>query len=217
MTNWLERAKNEIQTPLGKSTANAAVRTLTSVMAVLPSEEFPSNGSNGSTDSLGRQDLESGIKNPFYEEGAAEDLRLPGISPEFAARLSVSALADIAAGDIPLAQVQAFEEAAIAREVGDLREFFEERAGILEHDAGLPRPQAELEAARMTATLARNRGYLWASLRGALAEHPVLLAQVPDTPGPIDALPLGVATLAVLPGRRVVRQGRFIGEHEATA
>jgi hypothetical protein len=34
------------------------------------------------------------------------------------------------------------------RETEDLKEFFEERAGILEYDAGLPRPEAELEAAR---------------------------------------------------------------------
>ncbi len=31
----------------------------------------------------------------------------------------------------------------------DLRDHFEERAGILEYDAGLPRPEAELEAAGM--------------------------------------------------------------------
>ncbi|MGH8584637.1 MAG: hypothetical protein ACREWE_00080 [Gammaproteobacteria bacterium] len=108
---------------------------------------------------------------------------------EFAPRLSAEDLNDIAAGDIPLGTVQAFEQAAVDREAEDLREFFEERAGILEHDAGLPRPEAELEAARITAILARNRGYLWASLRAALAGYPVLLAQVPDMPGPVDALP----------------------------
>jgi hypothetical protein len=37
---------------------------------------------------------------------------------------------------------------------------FEERAAILEHDAGLSRPEAERQAARITTTLARNRGYL---------------------------------------------------------
>lgn len=45
-----------------------------------------------------------------------------------------------------------FKPALIA-ETEDLREHFEERAGILEYDAGLPRPEAELEAARITATL----------------------------------------------------------------
>lgn len=74
-------------------------------------------------------------------------------------------------------------------ETEDLKEFFEERAGILEYDAGLPRAQAELEAARITATLARNRGYLWASLRAALAEYPALLTVLPDRPGQVDALP----------------------------
>lgn len=46
--------------------------------------------------------------------------------------------------------VQAFEQAAIARESEDLREHFEERVAIIEHDAGLPRAEAELEAARST-------------------------------------------------------------------
>ncbi|MGH8591008.1 MAG: hypothetical protein ACREXX_17275 [Gammaproteobacteria bacterium] len=91
---------------------------------------------------------------------------LSGVSPEFTARLSPEDLADIAAGDIPLGTVQVFEAAAIAREAEDLKKFFDERAAILEHDAGLPRPEAELEAARITATLARNRGYLWASPAG---------------------------------------------------
>lgn len=59
-----------------------------------------------------------------------------------------------------LGTVQALEQAAIAREAEDLREHFKERAGILEYDAGLPRPEAEIESARITATLARNRGYL---------------------------------------------------------
>jgi hypothetical protein len=107
---------------------------------------------------------------------------LPGVSPDLAARLSNEDLEDIAAGDIPLGAVQAFEQTAIAREAEDLAEFFEERSAILEFDAHLARPQAELEAARMTATVARNRGYLWASLRTALAGYPELLAKVPDRP-----------------------------------
>lgn len=53
---------------------------------------------------------------------------LSGVSPEFAARLSPEDLADIAAGDILPATVQAFEQAVIAREAEDLREFFEERS-----------------------------------------------------------------------------------------
>ncbi len=142
---------------------------------------------------------------------------LEGVSPEFAARLSAEDLGDIAAGDIPLGTVQAFEEAAIAREAEDLKEFFEERAGILEHDASLPRPEAEIEAARMTATLARNRGCLWSSLRAALAHYPALLTVLPDEPGQVDALPFGVAKVAVPPGGRVVRQGAFTGAQEVKA
>lgn len=130
---------------------------------------------------------------------------LSRVSPEFA---------DIAAGDIPMGTVQAFEQAAIAREAEDLREFFEERAGILEYDGGLPRPEAEREAGRITATLARNRRYLWTSLRAALAGYPALLSQLPATPGPVDTLPLGVARLAVLKDRRVMKQGVFAGEHQ---
>jgi hypothetical protein len=105
----------------------------------------------------------------------------------------------------------------------DLREHFEERAAVLEHDAGMARPEAELEAARITATLARNRGYLWTCLRSALAGYPLLLAQVPDRPGPIHSLPFGTARVHVRTeaeieaariGRTVVRQGDFTGAPE---
>ncbi|MGH8565662.1 MAG: hypothetical protein ACREXW_16840 [Gammaproteobacteria bacterium] len=82
--------------------------------------------------------------------------------------------------------------APVQAEAEDLKEFFEERAAILEYDAGLPRSDAELEAGRLTATLARNRGYLWHSLRAALAGYPALLTVLPDTPGPVDALPPSV-------------------------
>jgi len=112
-------------------------------------------------------------------------------------------------GFTPSAQVQLPEQAAIAPEAEDLQEYFEERSAILKH-AGLPRAEAELEAARMTATLARNRGYLWASLRAALVEYPALAPLVPATPGT-------VATVAVLKGGRAVRQGAFTGAHEVKA
>ena len=95
----------------------------------------------------------------------------------------------------------------------DLREHFEERAGILEYDAGLPRAQAELEAARITVTYARNCCCQWASLRVALSAYPELLASLPEKVGPVDSLPLGVSKVAVLSGRRVLRQGVFTGEH----
>ena len=150
--------------------------------------------------------------------------------PKFAARLSPEDLEDIATGDIPLGTVQAFEAATIARETEDLREAFEERAG-------LARPDAEIEAARITVTYARNKGYLWASLRSALAGYPILAAQVLDTASKVDSLPLGMARVhvregakpgpvsgsiviaeaeleAARKGRRVVRQGTFPGAQE---
>ncbi len=92
--------------------------------------------------------------------------------------------------------------------VEDLAEHWNERAAILEYDAGLPRAQAEEQAAAMTATLARNRAYPWQALRLALAERPDLAAQVPDEPGPVDRLLWGPARLAILPSRRVIPQGR---------
>jgi hypothetical protein len=99
---------------------------------------------------------------------------LPGVSSEFAARLSAEDLGDIAAGDIPQGTVHAFEAAVVVREAEDLKEAFKERSAILQHDAGLPRAEAELEAARLTATLARNRRYAWTSLCEALRGYPVL-------------------------------------------
>lgn len=98
----------------------------------------------------------------------------------------------------------------------DLREHFEERAAILEHEAGLPRHTAELEAARMTCTLARNNGYTWASLRAALAGHDSFVAAPPSKDGVVDGLPLGLAKLVVLKDKdkRVVRQGVFNGPQE---
>jgi hypothetical protein len=127
---------------------------------------------------------------------------LSGVSPEFAARRSAEDLEDIAAGEIPLETVHAFEAAAIAGEAEDLRELSEERAGILEFDAGLPRADAQLEAARITATYARNRGYLWASLPAALSGYAALSPQVPGRPGPVDSLPFGTARVHVREGRQ---------------
>ena len=58
----------------------------------------------------------------------------------------------------------------------------EERAAILEYDAGLPRAEADLEAARITATLARDRRYLWAFLRAALVDPPSCCPRCPTGP-----------------------------------
>jgi hypothetical protein len=80
--------------------------------------------------------------------------------------------------------------------------------------AGLPRLEAERLAAQLTATLARNRSYSWASLRSALSDYPVLAAQVPATDGAVGRHALGLPTVAVLKGWRVVRQGAFVGSQE---
>ncbi|GBE09464.1 hypothetical protein BMS3Abin12_00008 [bacterium BMS3Abin12] len=95
----------------------------------------------------------------------------------------------------------------LAEAVEELKEYWSERAGILEHYAHLPRRDAEEHAAAMTATLARNRAYPWRALRLALASRPDLAAEVPDTLAPTDRLLWGPARLAIIPGRRVVPQG----------
>ena len=86
---------------------------------------------------------------------------------------------------------EAREEAAITREAEDLREAFEERVGMLEHDAGLPRAEAELQAARIVATVARNRRYAWASLRAALASYPSCWLRCPICPARWTPCPWG--------------------------
>jgi hypothetical protein len=101
------------------------------------------------------------------------------------------------------AQAVTGEAAAVATEASDLREFFEERTAILEHDAGLPRPEAE--AARITAMYARNRGSPWASLRAALSRYPVLAAQLPDRRGPVDSLARPRSTCARAPSPALSR------------
>jgi hypothetical protein len=97
--------------------------------------------------------------------------------------------------------------AKITEQAEDLAEHFNERAAILEHDANLSRETAEIEAAKMTATLARNKGYQWAALRLAFASYPSILAKLPDRPGVVDTLPLGVAKLAIHPRHGVMPQG----------
>jgi hypothetical protein len=111
----------------------------------------------------------------------------PGISPEFAARLSPEDLADIASGDLAPETVQQYEQAAVAREAENLREFFEERTAIPEHDAGLPRAGGRT---------------------GGRPDH--------GDPGPESGLSVGVPAIGALgiprsrvPGARHARPGRF--------
>jgi hypothetical protein len=70
----------------------------------------------------------------------------PTLSPDLASRLSPEDLADIAAGDIPLGTIQQYEQAAIAREAEDLREFLEERVGTPSCPA--PTPSLRLPSSR---------------------------------------------------------------------
>jgi hypothetical protein len=51
---------------------------------------------------------------------------------------------------------------------------------------------------------------------GPLADTPPCLPQ-PDRPGPVDALPLRLPTLAVLKDKRVLRQGASRGAPEVKA
>jgi len=74
-----------------------------------------------------------------------------------------------------VASVRPESEPAMPAESKELKGF-EGKTGILEHGAGLPRPDAEIEAARITATLARNRSSSLASLRAALGGIPPLAA-----------------------------------------
>jgi hypothetical protein len=86
--------------------------------------------------------------------------------------------------------------------IEDLREHFEERAAILEYEAGLPRPEAEEQARRATALLARNLGAPWAALREALGDE-----SLPDTDEPVDrlVLPLPIWCAGLTP--KPIRQG----------
>ncbi len=84
-----------------------------------------------------------------------------------------------------------------------LREHFEERAAILEYDGGLPRPEAEEQARRSTALLARNIGAPWAALRQAVED-----ASLPDTPEPVTHTPYPLPAWATTPdGKTVIPQG----------
>jgi hypothetical protein len=86
----------------------------------------------------------------------------------------------------------------------DLLEYFNERAAILEFDAGLSRAEAEEQARRATALLARNRGAPWCALRAALGDQ-----SLPDTNEPVDRLPYPLPTWCVLPNGKPIRQGVF--------
>lgn len=111
-------------------------------------------------------------------------------------------LAALAHGDIPLGTVQAFEQAAIAREAADLREAFEERAGILEYDA------------RPTHGTGATCGHPYGR-RSRIT--PPCWPRCPTRPGRWTPYPWGVAEVAVRKDGRVVWQGAFTGAQEVKA
>jgi hypothetical protein len=84
-----------------------------------------------------------------------------------------------------------------------LREHFEERAAILEYDGGLSHAEAEEQAKRSTALLARNMGAPWAALRQAVRD-----LSLPDTPHPVTHTPYPLPEWATTPdGQAVIPQG----------
>jgi hypothetical protein len=85
-----------------------------------------------------------------------------------------------------------------------LREHYEERAGILEHDGGLPGTEAEANARASTGLLARNLGLPWAALRLAFND-PAL----PATHDPVDRPPYGLPAWCLSPDRKPCRQGGY--------
>jgi hypothetical protein len=99
------------------------------------------------------------------------------------------------------------------RRQGDLRSprALRRAVAILRVRRRLPRPETELEAARITTAYTRNRRYLWASL-GALSRYPALSPQLPDMPRTVDALPLGTAKVAVLNTRGAARGRSAMGD-----
>jgi hypothetical protein len=117
-------------------------------------------------------------------------------------------------GDTVMArQMRSIQEASDEAEA--IRELFVATGRILVGLAVMSRSEAVLEAGRIAGPLARNRRYRWTSLRTALEGYPELLARVPDRDGVVDSLVFGLATVAVLKDRHVLRQGEFAGAQEA--
>jgi hypothetical protein len=93
--------------------------------------------------------------------------------------------------------IQAALEQALG-EVGELREMFSATARILDGLTDMTADAARLEGARVAGVLARNRRYLWSSLRAALADYSTLLDQLPQDAGVVDRLVFGVPRYAVV-------------------
>jgi hypothetical protein len=123
--------------------------------------------------------------------------------PEGCDRLHVKGPAAVRDRWVPLLKEH---KAALIRHlwVERLHDHFEERAAILEHDAHLPRPEAEEQARRATALLARNLSAPWCALREALGD-----AALPDSPAPVNRTPYPLPEWATTPDRQPCQQGVF--------
>jgi hypothetical protein len=80
-------------------------------------------------------------------------------------------------------------------------------ARLVEFTAGLPHEESLTEAARMTSQLAFDLGYRWSSLREGLADHPEMVAEVPEGEGRVDSLPWGAPKFGIRDGRLQLLSG----------
>lgn len=88
--------------------------------------------------------------------------------------------------------------------IENLREHYLERAAVLEYDGELHRAEAEEQARRSTALLARNLGAPWRALRAALGDM-----SLPDSDTPVDRLPYPLPEWCTSPDGQAVQQGAY--------
>lgn len=94
-------------------------------------------------------------------------------------------------------------------EINMLRMHLVRQFKILTVECGWTDKDAILESVRSTSTLARNNGHYWSSLDIAMGGLVELREQLKCKIGVVDSLPFGVASIAILPGGKVVPQGRY--------
>jgi hypothetical protein len=199
MTDWIVRAQQGLRPRAAVAAVRASIGSIGSIGSTTDQAVLASNGSIGSRSHKGFSTSLSLSLDQCSETPC--DFQIP-----------IGQGAAIAA----VRKHQATPP-AVAQEVEAIRELFVAAGRIFVGLAVMSRSEAVLEAGSIAGTLARNRGYMWASLRTALEGYPELLVMVPDRDGPVDALPLGVARHAVLKDGRVVRQGEFSEVHEVRA
>lgn len=88
--------------------------------------------------------------------------------------------------------------------VEHLRDHFEERAAILEHEAGLSQQDAEEQARRATGLLACATGVTWSMLREAVGDP-----SLPDTATPVLRSPYPLPEWALSADGRPCKQGTY--------